>query len=517
MNKKINLEENDYLDYVLKMRFLKRLDLLIFRSYIKPLLATFFISTFILLMQFLWKYMEDMVGKGLDWSVIAELLLYSTAGLVPLALPLSILMSSLMTFGNLGQNYELLALKAAGISLKRAMLPLIFFSFLVSLVAFFFANNVLPYTQLKSLSLLYDVTHKKPELNIKTGIFNNDLEGYTLKVDYRDKKTGIMHDLMLYDHTNERGNVGVTIADSARMVLTSDKKYMVFTLFTGSSYQEIYKNGNNMGFPMQRDTFESKQILIPMIGFELQRTNEELFAKNYQMLNVMQLDYAIDSLNSETKKQAQRLYKDLIFRTYLLTKMRDSLYTGRIERNEEFYKSLKYNNLEVVLDLDTFINGLPMHTKAITFNDALERANSVQMEIRGIKDSNIEQVRYIRRHEIEWHKKYVLAFASFLFFFIGAPLGAIIRKGGMGMPVVVSALFFVAYYIVSLTGEKLVRESRLDSLQGMWLATSILLPLGIYFTYKATYDSSIMESETYLKFFDKVNKFFQKPTFKNDK
>ncbi len=488
---------------------MKKLDLLIFRSYIKPLLATFSISTFILLMQFLWKYMEDMVGKGLEWSVIAELLIYSTAGLVPLALPLSILMSSLMTFGNMGQNYELLALKAAGISLKRAMMPLVFFSALMSLAAFFFANNVLPYTQLKSLSLLYDVTHKKPELNIKTGIFNNDLEGYTLKVEHRDKETGTLHDLMLYDHTNDSGNNGVTLADSARMVLTTDKKYMLFILYSGESYQELTGKKNAFGFPLQRDTFQMKQILIPMVGFELIRTNEELFAKNFQMLNVAQLGYAIDSLYLESNKRNEKLGKDLQIRNYLTTKAKDSLFFNRFDKKPEYFKNLSDNKLPVLVNTDSLLEAKPSHMRELVFSDALERANSLQLELKYSRDYEIEQVRYIRRHEIEWHKKYVLAFATFLFFFIGAPLGAIIRKGGMGMPVVVSALFFVAYYIVALTGEKLVRESMLPAFEGMWLASFILLPLGIYFTYIATYDSSIMESETYLKFFDKIDRFFK--------
>jgi len=495
-------------------RAMKKLDILIFRSYIKPLLATFSISIFILLMQFLWKYMEDMVGKGLDWSVIAELLIYSTAGLVPLALPLSILMSSLMTFGNMGQNYELLALKAAGISLKRAMMPLIFFSALMSLGAFFFANNVLPYTQLKSLSLLYDVTHKKPELNIKTGIFNNDLEGYTLKVKYRDKETGIMHNLMLYDHTNDTGNNGVTLADSARMLLTNDKKYMLFILYSGESYQELTGTKKNaFGYPLQRDTFQMKQILIPMVGFELNRTNEELFAKNFQMLNVQQLDYAIDSLYSESKRRNEKLSTDLQIRNYFTTKLKDSTFLTRFDKKPDYFKNLSNDSLPILINTDSLLVDKPSHIRELAFSDALERANSVQLELKHNRDYDIEQVRYIRRHEIEWHKKYVLAFATFLFFFIGAPLGAIIRKGGMGMPVVVSALFFVAYYIVALTGEKLVRESILPAFEGMWLASFILLPLGIYFTYIASYDSSIMESETYLKFFDKIDKLFNKMKF----
>lgn len=490
---------------------MKKIDILIIRSYVKPLLMTFFISIFILLMQFLWKYMEDMVGKGLDWSVIAELLVYSTAGLVPLALPLSILMSSLMTFGALGQNYELLALKAAGISLKRAMYPLVFLVALISMGAFFFANNVMPYTQLKSLSLLYDVTHKRPEINIKTGIFNNDMEGVTLKVDYKDKKTGILHKLMLYDHKKSRGNRGVTIADSAQMKVSSDGKNMLLILYSGNSYQDIKnRTRKTSNYPFQRDTFQEKQVIIPMAGFELNRTKEELFAKNYQMLNVSQLDVAIDSLNKKQDDKNIQFSKNLITRSYLTTKKKDSIYLERLVENQNYYKHIVADSLEIILNLDSLWETKSTREQEMLLTDAIEKANAVETEINYSKDIAINNARLLRRYEIEWHKKYVLAFASFIFFFIGAPLGAIIRKGGMGMPVVISTLFFVAYYIVSLMGEKLVRESVLPAYQGMWLASSILLPLGIYFTYKATYDSAIMESETYTKLFQSIEKIFNR-------
>jgi len=493
---------------------MKKLHVLIIRSYIKPLLMTFTISIFILLMQFLWKYMEDMVGKGLDWSVIAELLLYSTAGLVPLALPLSVLMSSLMTFGNLGQNYELLALKAAGISLSRAMQPLILFTIIISFGAFFFANNVLPYTQLKSLSLLYDVTQKRPEVNIKTGIFNNDIEGYTLKVEKRNDQTGMMYDLMLYDHSQSQGNKGLTIADSAKMVLTVDKKRLILKLYSGSSYQEILGQQKTMrNLPMQRDTFQEKQIMISMLGLELNRTNEELFAKNFQMLNVSQLDVAIDSLNATAYEKNKRVSNSLLLKNYLISQKKDSTYLSKLETADVNYRKFSPDSMKTLLNIDSIMDSKDVKEKEFTYTDAIERATTVQKEIEYNRDFLIEHYRYLRRHEIEWHKKYVLAFTSFIFFFIGAPLGAIIRKGGMGMPVVVSTLFFVAFYIVSLTGEKLVRESVILAYQGMWLAPAILMPLGVYFTYKATYDSSIMESETYLKIFENFSNFINKLIF----
>lgn len=488
---------------------MKKLDILIIRSYIKPLLMTFFISIFILLMQFLWKYMEDMVGKGLDWSVIAELLVYSTAGLVPLALPLSILMSSLMTFGNLGQNYELLALKAAGISLKRAMLPLVFVTGLISMGAFFFANRVMPYTQLKSLSLLYDVTHKRPEINIKTGIFNNDMDGYTLKVNSKNRETGILHGLMLYDHKRNRGNKGVTVADSAQMVVTTDGKNMLLVLYSGNSYQETNSRNNKKSFyPLQRDTFQEKHVVIPMAN-ELIRTDEDLFSKNYQMLNVSQLDVALDSLNLMSAKKTKEFTRSLLTRSYFTTKRKDSIYIERFLRHEDYYKKLPLDSLHALLNLDSILLAKSNREKEMIYDNAIEKASALQTEINYKQEYAMGHTKYVRRHEIEWHKKYVLAFASFIFFFIGAPLGAIIRKGGMGMPVVISTLFFVAYYIVSLTGEKMVRESVLLAYQGMWLATSILLPLGIYFTYKATYDSALMDSETYTKIFERILKVFK--------
>lgn len=493
---------------------MKKLHILVLKSYTKPLVMTFSIAIFILLMQFLWKYMEDMVGKGLEWSVIAELLLYSTAGLVPLALPLAVLMSALMTFGNLGQSYELLALKAAGISLQRIMQPLVIFMVFISISAFFFANNVMPYTQLQSLSLLYDVTQKKPEVNIKTGVFNNDIEGYTIRVKDRSDETGMMYDLMLYDHDPGKGNVGVTIADSAKMVLTKDKKQMLLKLYSGSSYNEIIGRQKKRTYnPMQRDTFSRKQLVISMAGLDFKRTNQELFSKNFQMLNVSQLDNAIDSLHKIAVSKGKRMTNSLKLKNYLITKKKDSVHKNRFKQHPEFYKNFPADSMKIILDLDSLFEAKPLTDKQFILNEAVERATLVQKEIDYNKEYMIEHLRYLRRHEIEWHKKYVLAFSSFIFFFIGAPLGAIIRKGGLGMPVVISTLFFVAYYIVSLTGEKMVRESVLPAWQGMWLAPAVLLPLGIYFTYKATYDSSIMESETYLKFFEKITKFLNKLLF----
>ena len=268
------------------------------RSYAGPLILTFFIALFILLMQFLWKYVEDVVGKGLDVGTIIELLTYATIGLVPMALPLAILLASLMTFGNFGENYELTALKAAGISLQRVMFPLIMLTVMMSIGAFFFSNYVLPYANLQTGSLLYDIGRKRPEINIKEGVFNYSINVFAIKIMKKDPKTHMMYDFMIYDHTQGPGNKRLTMADSGYIRMTSDKMYMEIKLYSGVNYFDIEQHGpaNNREFPIEHDTFGQQTILINLGGDMLKRTDTELFKHHYQMMNISQLRSSEDSM-----------------------------------------------------------------------------------------------------------------------------------------------------------------------------------------------------------------------------
>ncbi len=517
-------------------------------------------------MQFLWKYIEDLVGKGLDWTIIAELLLYSSAGLVPMALPLAILLSSIMIFGNLGEHYELVALKSAGISLQRIMYPLIIVSIIISAGAFFFSNNVLPYTNLKAGALLYDINHQRPELNMKDGIFNNDIDGYSIKIGHTDKETRILHDLKIYDHRGRNGNSNVTIADSGRMIMASDtlatdtailkNEYMILELYNGYNYEDVKEEKQNRlkTFPFRKDKFKKQTIVFELVGFGLSRTDEDLFKENYQMLNLAQLNYRQDSLtyvylkrksqfsnnliaSNYFKSQNKELYSDTLkigfsktvnLITNIAKKYTDTLVIENSNKNSiQKYFNKEFNSIKgsikhegelrvkqldethTEFNIDSLYNTLPNDKKFRIIKMAKNFARSTQKHISNTEVDFSARNKYINRHLIEWHKKFSLSFACIVLFFIGAPLGAIIRKGGFGMPVVISVLFFILYYILSISGEKFVKEDVLLAHEGMWVSSVILLPLGIFLTYKATTDSAIFNADAYFKFFSKVKTYIK--------
>ncbi len=462
---------------------------------------TFFIVMFILLMQFLWKYIDDLVGKGLELDVIAELLLYASAGLIPMALPLSTLLASLMTLGNLGENNELLAMKSAGISLPRIMRPLIIITIVISISAFFFSNNVLPYTNLKMSSLLWDVRQQRPELYIRVGVFNNDIEGYSIKIADRDPQTNLMEDILIYDHRSKDGNMVVTVADSGYMRLTSDEKYMVVTLYNGYTYDEMIESravrrSDNRKFPARRNSFDEQVILLELKGFGFERTNDDLFKSSYHAKNLVQLRESRDSLNREIERRREG------FRNSML---RNTLIKNPLGLTRDSSTTIRF-----VFNADSILKTMPSQTQLSIYRRALQSAQSAKKFVGSTTSELHSRTKYKARHEIEWHRKFSLSFACFVFFFIGAPLGAIIRKGGLGMPVVVSVLFFVVYYVISLTGEKFARELMWEPYEGMWVSSLILLPLGAFLSYKATTDSVIMNADFYIESVKKLVKFHKR-------
>jgi lipopolysaccharide export system permease protein len=469
---------------------------------------TFFIVMFILLMQFLWKYIDDLVGKGLEVNVIIELLVYASAGLVPMALPLSTLLASLMTLGNLGENNELLAMKSAGISLPRIMLPLIFITILISGGGFFFSNNVLPYTNLKMSTLLWDVKQQRPDLSIRVGVFNDDIEGYSIKIANRDQRTNLMEDIIIYDHRSKEGNLVVTVADSGYMHLTKDEKYMVVTLYSGYSYEEMLESravrrSNNRKFPSRRNKFEEQVVLLELEGFGLERSNEDLFKSSFHALNLQQLSHVQDSLANEISKRQQAAKQSWVRST--------------VTQNPFSLTRDSMAKITFTLNADSLMASFSEKQQHGIIERALSNARSAKNSVASTASDIKSRSKHKVRHTIEWHRKFALSFACFVFFFIGAPLGAIIRKGGLGMPVVVSVLFFVVYYVISLSGEKFARELMWDPHVGMWVSSFILLPLGVFLSYKATADSVIMNADFYIQavkkfvvFHGKVKSYFKR-------
>ncbi|MBI5218652.1 MAG: LptF/LptG family permease [Bacteroidia bacterium] len=509
---------------------MKKLHIFIIKSYTGPLVMTFFIAVFVLLMQFLWKYIDEIVGKGLEWYVIAELLLYTSPTLVPMALPLAILLSSIMTFGNLGENYELVALKSSGISLQRIMMPLIVVSVFISVLAFFFSNNVMPLANLKANALLYDVRNQRPQLTIKEGIFNNDIEGYSIKVGKKDNKKNMMYDILIYDHKTTMGNRRVTVAKSGTMILTKDKRYLILTLYDGYAYEEQIereKKKYEKSLPHQREKFEEQKAMLEMIGFNFSRTDEGLFSNNCQMFSLKQLNYAIDSLNQAFHSSEKNLAENLLISTYFRKEQSlrnqpnavSNVLRGIARANDtlqmKYMESLDTTKKYItgVINFDSLYAAMDYQKKIAMYDYSSNLARAARSYISNTKEELDFRIKNIRKHEIEWHRKFTLSFACFVLFFIGAPLGAIIRKGGLGMPVVVSVFFFIIYYVISISGEKFVREEMLSTFHGMWLSSVILMPLGIFLTYKAAHESVIMNTDTYFLF---VKNIFKKKVKKNE-
>jgi lipopolysaccharide export system permease protein len=480
---------------------IKRLHILLLRSFAGPFAMTFMIVIFIMVMQFLFKYINDLVGKGLEFPVISEFALYLTASMVPMALPLAILMAALMTFGNLGEFYELTAMKSSGISLVRIMLPLIILIIIMSIGAFAFSNYVLPVANLKWRSLLYDIQRKQPAFNIDEGVFYNGIEGFSMRIDRKDPNTNMMYGIRIYDHTDRRGNNLVTVADSGFMEVSADDTYLIFTMFSGRSYNEIDSdrpNKKDFSFPHRRDYFQEQSILIEMTGFGLDRTDESLFKSNYSMMSLAMLSHYEDSFETEINRLHDGLNKSLSQRTFY-----------QEHRGLPAFKQSVPAVADTAvhrLNPDSLLGSFTIRNRQQTVQSALAQARATMNFISTSETSSNSKTARLRKYQIEIHRKFTLSFACLIFFFIGAPLGAIIRKGGLGMPTIISVLFFLAWYILSMSGEQFARDSAMKPYMGMWLSSVILVPIGIWLTYKSMTDSALMDMDTYSSFFRRIRR-----------
>ena len=487
----------------------KRLYGFMIQSFLPVFFMTFFICLFIVLMQFLWKYVDEMVGKGLEMSVLFELFFYAAVTMVPLALPLSILLASLMTFGNLGERLELLAIKAAGVSLLHAMRPLIALVSVIAVLAFFFQNDVLPQAQVKMWTLLYSMRQKSPELDIPEGVFYDQINGYNLYVKEKDRSRNIMRDMMIYDMSQGFDNAMIVMADSGRLKTTADKKHLILTLYSGESFENLKSERSNSytNIPYRRETFSMKELLIPFDA-NFNRLDDGLMSGQYVGKNYTELRTSIDSMNlivdSLGLDYSQRLKKSGYFGLHNNNRPSDSL--ARIREIERDHIAAGKINL------DSLWLGENNQRRQLYVSRALERAINYKNDYEFNAITLDDKQMTIRRHEIELMKKFTLSLACIIFFFIGAPLGAIIRKGGLGVPIVVSVILFIIYYIIDNTGYKLARDGVWPVWQGIWLSSAVLLPLGIFLTSRATKDSTVLNLDVYADFFrhllgkDKVRK-----------
>ncbi len=471
---------------------MKRLYWFILKSYLGPLVMTFFIAVFILLMQFLWKYIDDLVGKGLEWYIIFKLLLLASITFIPLALPLAILLSSLMMFGNMGEHYELVAMKSAGISLRNIMKPLVVVSIFISGLAFYFSNVILPEANLKFLSLLYDIRGKKLAFNIKEGVFYKEIDGYVIRVGKKEPDGNTIRDVMVYDHTRRSGDISVTVAEWGKMELTPDRRFLIFRLYNGTNYEEKIDSRNaTITHPFQRTKFNEQYQVFDLKDFQLVRTDEKLFKGNYEMLNIRQLRHAIDSMGHELALEKATSDRTFINNYYFFVS-HDTSSKARID------------TLLKKKPLTALFAGLPPGDKKYILDAARNSANSVRENLRSNNESMYARDKVYFKHQIVMQKKFTFSIACFLLFFIGAPLGAIIRKGGLGLPAVISTVFFILFWVLSFTGEKYAIAGVLTAVEGMWIAPMILLPIGIFLTYKANRDASLLDVDAWVKFFNRI-------------
>lgn len=458
------------------------------KSFVGPFIATFFVCLFLILMQFLWKYVDDMVGKGLDWFIIAKLMFFASASFIPLALPLALLLSSMMTFGNMAESQELMAFKSAGISLVKVMKPLIILVTFIAIGAFFFSNIVIPKANLKFGALLWDVRQQKPALDIQEGVFYDKIKGFVIRIKEKNSEKGTLEDVLIYDHTGNNTNNVVMRAESGRMYTTEEENYLIMELYNGQRFEEIQASKKNRNFPHSRMKFEEYTMRFDISGFKMDRTKEALFKHHYQMLNINQLSFYLDTFKRELRQNRKKMNDYL--RPYF-----------HYLRDSGFFKK-PYP--DTAMDAKPFIANFPEDDqKAI-----LKRAKKLARSTKGVLDVHKLSVsakkEKVAEYGMAWHKKFTLSFASIILFFIGAPLGAIIRRGGLGMPALISIVLFLVYHVLSITGEKLAEAYRIDPWLGVWLPVIVLLPVGIIFIILANTDSNLLARNTYLRLFKKM-------------
>ena len=460
---------------------MKKLDRLILKSFLGPLLLTFAIAVFVLLMQFVWKYIDDLVGKGLEFGVIAELLMYASATFVPMALPIAVLFASIMTMGNFGEKYELVAMKAGGISVRRIMMPMAIVSVLLMGIAFYFANNVLPVAMFNYRTTLYDIQRKKPAVSIRPSEYYNEIDGYVIRVNAKDPDGRTMRDIIIYDHTQGINRTNIIVADHGYMQSTPDDRYLLFTLYKGYSYSELTDGENYDKRPLTSIGFDEQILTFDISSFAFEKSDAQLFSNHYQMLNVTQLDSTIGSLEATLDDRYEE------FSQMMIGKMRALAIHDGYEKDTTAY-----------LDVAKCMADTSAEFRQKVLNQARSNAFNALSDVQLNKQMILSDKEYINRHYIELMRKFTLSVACLLLFLIGAPFGSIVRKGGLGMPLVASVVFFVLYYVIGMIYEKSVRESAMGPI-GMWMATFIFIPIGALLTWQATTDSSLFDLSSWKK------------------
>ncbi len=472
---------------------IKILDLYMFKSFLGPFIATFAIVTFILMLHFLWLYIDELVGKGLSFNIIMQFMGWGACTLIPLALPLATLLASIMTMGSLGENNELLSMKSAGIPLPRIMLPLAYIAVLIVIAAFFASNNLIPVAYSKIYSLREDIGNTKEEIKIPVGIFYDGIDGYTIRVDKRDKND-LMHGILVYDHSKDNGNTDVTIADSGRFSLTPNKQGLLITLYNGTNYHDSYTmDYRDTSIGVQKIKFAYQQIAIPLENYAFKNNSEGKFAGEVMAKNLSKLRKDRDSLSKEYNSTVSYLSKRALI-------IDDFVHIDQLDtaRNKGYRNTIAYSDL----------------WKWKSFDDKLRAYQEADIRIKEVwntsafNESQVYQIAFpLRRTIIETFRKFTLSLACLIFFFIGAPIGSIVRKGGLGTPAIISILFFVLYWVIDISGKKLANDGAISPFSGAFISTFVLAPIGVFLTWKSTKDSAIFNPES---FFKSIGNFFAK-------
>ena len=473
------------------MPIIKKLDKFIIKSFILLFCATFFICLFIFMMQFLWKYVDELVGKGLAMTVLAQFFFYSALTLVPSSLPLAVLLASLMTFGNFGERYELLAMKAAGIPLTRIMAPLIVLSIFLGCTSFYFQNVIAPHASVKLWTLIVSMREKSPELDIPEGVFYDQINKYNLYIKSKDRKTGMMYNVMIYDFTSGFENAHIIVSDSGKLEMTADKKFLKLTLYNGEQFENLQnQTGLSRNVPYRRESFKRKETLIEF-NSDFSMVDGSFMSNQSMSKNMAQLSSDIDSMGVRLDSIGRANYAESIDRLQFYKADNVS------EENRRRYGSLSVN-------VDSVYDNASLSDKK-KYLDASQRNVGAALSDWKFRNYTIDENDYqVRKHQTEWYRKITLSLACVIFFFIGSPLGAIIRKGGLGMPVVVSVVMFIFYYIIDNTGYKMARDGNWNVTFGMCLSTVVLALLGGFLTYKANKDSTVLSADAYKAFYRKL-------------
>lgn len=465
---------------------MKKIHKLVLKAYVGPLLAIFFIVQFVLMMNFVWRYIDELTGKGLALSTISELFICGSINMVPLGLPLAMLLSAIMTMGNLGENFELLAMKSAGLSLMRILRPMLVVVGLVSIGSFFISNNLVPYTNGRMYDILYDVREQRQELKFQDGMFFNGIPNMSIRVQHQDPKTQLLHNVLIYDTRAENGNMTTTLADSGYIRMSDDKAYLYVTLFNGQTYEHTRNSQWYDRNTMREHKFVRQDGTFPIEEMGTNTERNTLFTES-QTRNISELEVLMDSLQMTIDENSLSAYvpmlKNDIFVRDTTILPNDSLRFNRSEYKAfNFYDSLK---------------SVSMRQHAKIYSMALNSSRSAQGTYSFDEYSSKTTITQLYLAEVEWHRKFTLPVLIIIFFIIGASLGAIIKKGGLGTPIVISVIFFVIYYIISIPGEKMVKEGTLEATIGMWFPMVLLSPIAIYLLRKATHDTSLLDMDWY--------------------